>query len=223
MITTEAPHGGAATRGVAWPSWPCHHGQDARATSRIGTSGAGPRPNAIRPYIARQISADKHDFMDLQRSGPARLSPIQIFTGRRRDPSSASYLSTFSPGRRSVVKLPSPRGEGGGHAPPGEGSLLSTSHFQHVHKNVCQKNKNRRSCNAEMPTQKAFSLRLRSSAARIVILRHPEHGPGHSSRSLPISPGAFSPAYDPAERKDRGNSPRAIPRNSRWSDRPRDR
>jgi len=30
-----------------------------------------------------------------------------------------------------VVKLPSPRGEGGGHAPPGEGSLLPTSPFQH--------------------------------------------------------------------------------------------
>ena len=40
-----------------------------------------------------------------------------------RDPSSASYLSTFSPGRRLVIKPPSPRGEGGGHAPPGEGSL----------------------------------------------------------------------------------------------------
>jgi hypothetical protein len=40
-----------------------------------------------------------------------------------RDPSSASYLSTFSPGRRQENNLPSPRGERGGHAPPGEGSL----------------------------------------------------------------------------------------------------
>jgi hypothetical protein len=37
------------------------------------------------------------------------------FGGRR----SASYLSTFSPRRRSKSHQPSPRGEGGGHAPPG--------------------------------------------------------------------------------------------------------
>jgi hypothetical protein len=68
------------------------HGRDARGRSRAGTSGAGPRPNAVRPYVLL------------------------------RDPSSASYLSTFSPGRRLEIKPPSPRGEGGGHAPPGEGS-----------------------------------------------------------------------------------------------------
>src|ERR1019366_2373189 len=41
----------------------------------------------------------------------------------RGNPSSASYLSTFSPGRRWEINPPSPKGEGGGHAPPGEGSL----------------------------------------------------------------------------------------------------
>jgi methylenetetrahydrofolate--tRNA-(uracil-5-)-methyltransferase len=36
----------------AWHGHPGHehHGQDARATSRIGASGAGPWPNAVRPY-----------------------------------------------------------------------------------------------------------------------------------------------------------------------------
>ena len=35
------------------------HGQDARGTSRVGTSGAGRRPNAVRPYIARKLFAKK--------------------------------------------------------------------------------------------------------------------------------------------------------------------
>src|SRR5208337_1104371 len=42
----------------AWHGHPSHdhHGQDARATSRVGTSGAGPRPNAVRPYEVRRYS-----------------------------------------------------------------------------------------------------------------------------------------------------------------------
>jgi len=49
--------------------------------------------------------------------------PVETRRFDPKDPSSASYLSTFSPGRRLEIKPPSPRGEGGGHAPPGEGSL----------------------------------------------------------------------------------------------------
>jgi len=36
-----------------------HHGQDARATSRVGTSGAGPRPNAVRPDVVPKMFARK--------------------------------------------------------------------------------------------------------------------------------------------------------------------
>jgi hypothetical protein len=32
---------------------------DARGTSRLGASSAGPRPNAVRPYIKRKLFAKK--------------------------------------------------------------------------------------------------------------------------------------------------------------------
>jgi imidazolonepropionase-like amidohydrolase len=49
-----AQPGGTAAQGVGWPSWPCSNtGGDARATSLVGTSGDGPWPIAVRPYIAR--------------------------------------------------------------------------------------------------------------------------------------------------------------------------
>ena len=39
------------------------HGRDARGTSRVGTSGAGPGPNAVRPYVGGAT------FLGLRRPG----------------------------------------------------------------------------------------------------------------------------------------------------------
>jgi methylenetetrahydrofolate--tRNA-(uracil-5-)-methyltransferase len=43
----------AHARPEAWHGHPGHehHGQDARATSRVGASGGGPWPNAVQPYV----------------------------------------------------------------------------------------------------------------------------------------------------------------------------
>ena len=80
----------------AWAGCPCH------ASGCASTAWRYPRWMALRQ--------------------PLRTRG-QMTSRNPSNPSSASYLSTFSPGRRQEIKLPSPWGEGGGHAPPGEGSL----------------------------------------------------------------------------------------------------
>ena len=57
------------------------HGQDARGTSRVGTSGAGPRPNAVRPYIARNILAKKTRIYGIAMQGPIAFR-VTTFIGR---------------------------------------------------------------------------------------------------------------------------------------------
>ncbi|MEA3224436.1 MAG: sulfatase-like hydrolase/transferase, partial [Planctomycetota bacterium] len=89
---------GAAGR-VAWPSWPCFHGLEARATTRGGRSG--------RRNIVFVLSDDhRYDFMGFMENSPAFLeTPNMDRMARQGAHLANAFVSTSlcSPSRASIL------------------------------------------------------------------------------------------------------------------------
>ena len=74
------------------------HGQDARGTSPVGTSGAGPRPNPVRPHIARNILAKRTSIYGIAMQGQSphhfhHLVKVRGgFSGKRQHHAIARFL-----------------------------------------------------------------------------------------------------------------------------------
>jgi len=139
---------------------------------------------------------------------PHRLSAVSFgdmnfyprARGQEKTPSSASYLSTFpdfwgpmdpigvrksdSPRRRKNISFPLSWGEGGGHAPPGEGSLrLPLSSSLRLHRRAVPRT-TRAGHTPEKPTVKAALTGYGATRLRRYLLKGRHSAQHYSSLTI---------------------------------------